>query len=282
LFRPGRRQDEVLRLCDRARWVSGIGRRAALVWKAATPGRLEHGSPPPTPKDEADSRSGAVIRSAASTIWSGLVQLHGLDRYGVYTLIGDTPVGPFRADAAAYRLCGNSTRWVALWARFCPTDSELLVNGYMYSGYTYETGETWLPPLKRAVVDAGGHLRLGYWKGNDTLQAAPLNVDLGQFRKIHPQEANADCSCKLLAANRLELQAQPERNSIVRRDLPTTIAVLDCPLDFPQGVVLTGTIQATCRIAGWSPRRSGSTLKKSRAKGPRSSCTATAGPRSAS
>jgi hypothetical protein len=117
----------------------------------------------------------------------------------------------------------------------------------MYSGYTYETGETWLPPLKRAIVDAGGHLRLGYWKGNDALQGALLDVDLGKFRKVHPGETQADCSCKLVAANRLELQAQPERDSFVRKDIPTTVAVLDSTLDFNRGVVLTGTIQATCR-----------------------------------
>jgi hypothetical protein len=204
--------------------------------------------PPPTPKDEGGFEVGGCHQIGGKYyLVGGWFNYMGFTGYGVYTLIGDTPVGPFHADAAAYRLCGNSTRWVALWARFCPTDADLLVNGYMYSGYTYETGETWLPPLKRAVVDAGGHLRLGYWKGNDALQGTPLNVDLGKFRKAHPEEAQADCSCKLLAANRLELQAQPERDSIVRTHVPTTVAVLDSELDFNRGVVLTGTIQATCR-----------------------------------
>lgn len=64
-----------------------------------------------------------------------------------------------------------------MWARFCETDAALLINGYMYSGYTYETGETWLPPLKKAVVDGNGHLRLGYWAGNDVLNGAPLTLD---------------------------------------------------------------------------------------------------------
>ncbi len=49
-------------------------------------------------------------------------------------------------------------------------------------------------------VQAGGKTKYyGYWKGNDTLQALPLNVDLGQFRKVYPEEAKTDCSCKLLA-----------------------------------------------------------------------------------
>ena len=83
----------------------------------------------------------------------------------------------------------------------------------MYSGYTYETGETWLPPLKRAVVDAGGHLRLGYWKGNDALQGSPLNVDLGKFRKVHPEEAQE----RLLRANsrpQTGSNSRPNRSAI--------------------------------------------------------------------
>ncbi len=209
--------------------------------------------PPPTPKDEGGFEVGGCHAIGGKYyLVGGWFNYMGSTGYGVYTLIGDTPVGPFRADAPAYRLCGNSTRWVALWARFCPAGSELLVNGYMYSGYTYETGETWLPPLKRAVVDAGGHLRLAYWKGNDALQTAPVNVDLGKFRQVYPATAKAADSnsagaCKLVAANRLELLAQPERDSITRRDLSTTVAVLEMPLDFNRGVVFAGTIHATCR-----------------------------------
>ena len=75
---------------------------------------------------------------------------------------------------------------MALWARFCPTDTDLLVNGYMYDGYTYETGNTWLPPLKKAVVDAGGHLRLGYWQGNEAIKGTPANVDLSACQQLFP------------------------------------------------------------------------------------------------
>ncbi|MHB8969254.1 MAG: hypothetical protein ACYC3X_03515 [Pirellulaceae bacterium] len=117
---------------------------------------------------------------------------------------------------------------------------------YMYSGYTYETGETWLPPLKKAVVDPGGHLRLGYWKGNDALQGAPVTVDLSTCRKIFPDAAQGECSCHVVA-NRLEIQAQPERNSILRTNIPTTVAILDNTFDFNRGVVIEGTLQATCR-----------------------------------
>ncbi len=115
----------------------------------------------------------------------------------------------------------------------------------MYSGYTYETGETWLPPLKRAMVDAGGHLRLGYWQGNEAIKAASITVDLNGCTRVYPTVASDDCSCTA-TASRLAVQAQPERNSILRTNIPTTVAMLDTTFDFEQGVVVEGTIQATC------------------------------------
>jgi hypothetical protein len=203
--------------------------------------------PPPTPPDEGGFEVGGCHAiDGRYYLVGGWFNYMGATGYGVYTLTSDTPVGPFRADAAAYRLCGNSTRWVALWARFCQTDAELLVNGYMYSGYTYETGDTWLPPLKKAVVDSGGHLRLGYWKGNEVIKGTPAAVDLSACKKVYPDAAQADCVCSAVA-DRLDIQAQPERNSILRTNLSTTVAVLDSPIDFRRGVVIEGTMQATCR-----------------------------------
>jgi hypothetical protein len=166
--------------------------------------------------------------------------------YGVFTLVANSPNGPFVADSAAYRLCGNSTRWVALWARFCPMNEDVLVNGYLYSGYSYETGETWLPPLKKAIVDPQGHLRLGYWKGNDVLHGAFASVDFSQCRKVYPNGKHGDCRV-IANGNRLELQAQPEQNSLLRFHVPRTVAVLDDKVDCRKGIVVEGTIQATCR-----------------------------------
>jgi hypothetical protein len=203
--------------------------------------------PPPTPPDEGGFEIGGCHEiDGRYYLVGGWFNYMGCTGYGVYTLISETPRGPFRADAAAYRLCGNSTRWVALWARFCRTDKDLLVNGYMYSGYTYETGGTWLPPLKKAVVDSGGHLRLGYWSGNDALKAAPVNVDLSTCNKVYPGEANRDCVCSA-TTNRLDIRAQPERSSGARTNVPITVAVLKDTLDCGKGVVVEGTIQATCR-----------------------------------
>lgn len=213
-----------------------------LHWSGMAQPQVDWGAvpPPPTPPDEGGFEVGGCQEIGGKYyLVGGWFNYMGATGYGVYTLTADSPRGPFRPDAAAYRLCGNSGRWVALWARFCPTDKEVLVNGYMYSGYTYETGETWLPPLKKAVVDSGGHLRLGYWQGNEALKGAPLGVDLGASSMVFPGGAGSGCSSGM-ADDRLEVQAQPERNSIMRTDIPTTFAVLDGGLDFTKGVVIEG------------------------------------------
>ena len=116
----------------------------------------------------------------------------------------------------------------------------------MHRGYSYETGETWFPPLKKAIVDPQGHLRLGYWKGNDALPGAFANIDFSKCRRVYPSDENGNC--RLIAdGNRLELQAQPEQNSLDRLTVPRTVAVLEHKVDCSQGIVVEGTIRATCR-----------------------------------
>ena len=219
-----------------------------LHWSGKPHPKIDWGvfPPPPTLADEGELEIGGCHEiNGKYYLVGGWFNYMGGTGYGVYTLVADAPSGPFRADAAAYRLCGNSTRWVAMWARFCQTNKDLLINGYMYSGYSYETGETWLPPLKRAVVDSGGHLRLGYWKGNEILKSTPSTPDLRTCKKIYPNDANKDCRVNT-ANDRLEILAHPERNSLTRVDIPTTLAVLDGTLDSGKGVVVEGTLRATC------------------------------------
>jgi hypothetical protein len=220
-----------------------------IHWTGRPQGAIDWGTvpPPPTLRDEGVFEIGGCheIRGKYYLL-GGWFNYMGSTGYGVYTLVADSPLGPFRPDEAAYRLCGNSGRWVALWARFCQTDRDLLVNGYMYDGHTYETGATWLPPLKTARVDAAGHLRLGYWKGNDALKGAAESLNLAACRKAYPGDANRDCRCDA-TANRLTVHARPERNSTERTSVQTTVAVLDRALDCGKGVVIEGTLQATCR-----------------------------------
>jgi hypothetical protein len=135
---------------------------------------------------------------------------------------------------------------VALWARFCRLPHELLVtNSYMYSGFTYETGETWLPPLKRAKVDDEGHLRLEYWRGNEAIKGRRIPLELANCTPAFPD--GGEPTLTLASPDGLRIHAGPERSSILRLDLPSTVVVLNDPVDFIAGVVLEGTITVTCR-----------------------------------
>lgn len=220
-----------------------------IRWSGKPPLTIDWGvfPPPPTPKDEGLLEIGGCHQIGDRFyLVGGWFNYMGHTGYGVFTLVARSPRGPFIADSGAYRLCGNSTRWVALWARFCPMKEELLVNSYMYSGYSYESGETWLPPLKKAIVDPQGHLRLGYWKGNDALHGAFTNIDFSKCTRVYPSDENGNC--RMIAnGGRLELQAQPEQNSLLRLTVPRMVAVLEHKVDCSQGIVVEGMIRATCR-----------------------------------
>jgi len=204
---------------------------------------------PPTDPEDGLFEIGSCARIGTDFyLLGGWFNYMGATGYGVYTLKSPSPAGPFTTDAGAYRLCGNSTRWVSLWARFCHTHQELLVNSYMYSGYSYETGEAWLPPLKKAVVDANGHLRLGYWLGNDALKGIPVPLDMQRLHLVQPKQATSDCRLSCWQ-DQATLWAEPERGSFCRQPLSTTLAILDQQLDCQHGVVIEGTIRMNCNYS---------------------------------
>jgi hypothetical protein len=222
-----------------------------LAWEGLPPPVIDWNgqTPPPSPLDEGLFEiGGCEIIDGKTYLLGGWFNYFGYPGYGVFTLIGDSPTGPFRVDPVAYRLCGNTGRWVALWARFVRAQPDMLINGYMYDGFTYETGDTYLPPLKKAIIDQG-HLRLGYWKGNDRLKGNIWPIDLNRINLTFPKETSG-CSWHLTDYG-IELEAAPYLPShgkgIRRLKVPTAIAMLDQPFDAQQGLVLEGTIRATTR-----------------------------------
>jgi hypothetical protein len=204
---------------------------------------------PPIPKDEGPFEVGGCQEiDGKYYLVGGWFNYMGHTGYGTYTLVGDSPVGPFRPDPVAYRLCGNSTRWVALWARFCRTPQELLVtNSYMYSGYSYESGETWLPPLKRAEVDRGGHLRLAYWQGNSAAKGSEVCIDPAGCLQVYPVADEPIPSAN--GSGSLCIEAGQERPSWLRVDVASKVVLLNNTFDLRQGIVLEGKVRATCRDA---------------------------------
>ena len=101
--------------------------------------------------------------------------------YSCYTFVADSEDGPFRPDKEALRLCGFNGRKNALFvqalAAFCHNydapDEHLVSNSLVYD-LDQSGNNTWMLPLKRAVTDSDGHLRLAYFEKNDALKGAGL------------------------------------------------------------------------------------------------------------
>jgi len=140
--------------------------------------------------------------------------------YSMYTLVSDGPRGPFGPDAETYRLCGTSGKtvtWLAAWAR---GKGELLI-----SNYASFSSDKWVPtmlPLRKPVVDKDGHLRLGWWKGNEALKGERLKLE----------------------KNAVELNARDKNGNY-------QIVYLSETFDLDKGVVLEGRIRA--RPSGAEP-----------------------------
>lgn len=219
-----------------------------LDWTGVEPQEVDWDpfTPPPSIDDGLEI-GGCQPINGRYYLLGGWFNYAGLPGYGVYTLVGDSPAGPFRPDPV-FRLCGNSNRWVAMWARFCRTEHGPLINGYMYSGYSYETPDTWLPPLKEPVVDAAGHLRLHYWRGNEALKEDRRSLSPQKSVQVFPSARSVDARFSV-NDDRLAVIAGPAvsaERSMAPADMATTIVLLDSRLDFDRGVLVEGVIEASC------------------------------------
>jgi hypothetical protein len=143
--------------------------RDGITWEAMPPARTSWGA---TPKRAYLEYGGCERIGGKHYLIGGVHEYMGNKGYAMYTFVADHPRGPFRPDAEAFRLCGNSGKfvaWLAAWAR---GKDELLISNYA-SPHPYDRAP-WLLPLRKPVVDKNGHLRMAWWKGNETLKGRPL------------------------------------------------------------------------------------------------------------
>jgi hypothetical protein len=134
------------------------------------------------------------------------------------TLIADQPQGPFLPARKNFRLLSGHT----YFTRFLRTPHGLLVNHHASSfkpAPGFGDRQVYFSPLKSAVVDDEGVLRLGWWKGNERMKHEPIEV-------ISPNAAPGE---------------------------PATIAMLGNTFDTPAGIVLEGTLKLPDKAD--SPRR---------------------------
>jgi len=159
-------------------------------WEVLSPPKMDWGDVPPSLMEYSGCEriGGKYYLIGGQFIGSNL----GIDRsagYGIWTAISDHPRGPFRPDKNAYRLCGIQKRdeenmvWLAAWVR--GKDNELLV-----SNSVSIQRRTWMLPLRKAVVDSEGHLRLHWWPGNVALcgEEVPLKTDHVFLQAAEPEK----------------------------------------------------------------------------------------------
>lgn len=84
------------------------------------------------------------------------------------TLIAERPEGPFHAAKKNFRLLSGHT----YFSRFFPTPDGVLVNHHSIA----RDRQVYCAPLKQAVVDPDGTLRLGWWPGNDKMKHEAFKV----------------------------------------------------------------------------------------------------------
>jgi hypothetical protein len=153
----------------------------------------------------------------------GCSQYMGNFGYSVYTLVSDDPTGPFVPDKDAYRLCGSSGQdgiwgWQFL-AAMANCNGDLLLSQYAWlsdspsghAGIPPSNGQVWFVPIKKAVVDTAGHLRMAYWSNNDAARGTPISLDFSRTVRIFtsrgldggakPQANGSDGTLDLATAN---------------------------------------------------------------------------------
>lgn len=148
-------------------------------WTAHKPPVIEWGDIPPI-----NCLEGGGMEKIGDKYYyiGGFVGYAGSYGYGLYTFVSDSPEGPFKPDKEAFRLCGfdrlEGRVFIQNLAAFARGKDELLISNAVDAGGAYDI---WLLPLRKAVVDDMGHLRLAYWEQNDYVKGREIHVTPEKF-----------------------------------------------------------------------------------------------------
>lgn len=140
-----------------------------LQWEALAPPRFEWIGTSVMDNMEAGAveRIGIEYWMLAGT-WS-----HHEGKFGVVTFVASKPEGPFRPAQRNFFLLASPQK-AAYFARFFPHENEMLVNHHVMTC----DDARFFAPLKRAVRDENGTLRLHFWPQNEAAKGEPINVSV--------------------------------------------------------------------------------------------------------
>jgi len=131
-----------------------------ITWKALEPPKVDAGYPV----------TGMGEVGAIEKIGDRYVMLFGVYAH-METLWAGTPQGPFTA-ATRNRVCLDGLPHT-YFARFFPSPAGLLVCHHSIA----RDEQVYFAPLKSALVDNEGTLRLGWWKGNEKMKHQPIEFN---------------------------------------------------------------------------------------------------------
>ena len=129
-----------------------------VTWKAL---------PPPKVEGAVEGEVGA-IEKIGSKYYMMFGQNGSLQGGQMITLVADQPSGPFHAARNNKALLSGNT----YFSRFLATPDALLVNHHAIA----RDDQVYFAPLKQAVLDKEGTLRLCWWKGNEKMKHQRIEV----------------------------------------------------------------------------------------------------------
>ena len=227
-------------------------------------GREWHWLPPPvfdwgnTPQQFMEVGGCERIRGRYYLILGARFNYMGNGGYSMFTFVSDGPTGPFRPDLEAFRLCGNShdlaefggTRGsIGVQTLGCfgrGKDGELLLTNYAPTLWDSAGEKISLTPLKKAVVDAGGHLRMGYWPGNEAMKGRNIPLELGNCVRVHPTDAD---EAHIIKGSGASLELKDKKVQFARGAGGGVVALMENRFDFAKGIILEGAM--TVIDEGW-------------------------------
>jgi len=183
------------------RWYKRTG-RWDCIWTISRPGGGLYGYWTATPKDETGGRFGfgqttdgvhwqalappKVVGMGGGEV--GVIEKIGAKYYMMFgnrgsmaTLTAASPQGPFHVAKKNVRLLAGHT----YFSRFFRVGKDVLANHHSIA----RNGQVYFAPLKAAVLDDEGTLRLGWWKGNEKMKHEAVAVTLppaGELGKTVP------------------------------------------------------------------------------------------------
>ena len=135
-----------------------------VTWNALEPPRIDWGDVAPMPEME----SGAVAK-IGDRYYTMLGSYHASEAHssGMFAFVAESPSGPFRPLGKNFEfLTSPLDRHYSYFTRFFPFGDALLVNYHAI----LSDAEVYFAPLKQAVVDADGIMRLAWWPQNGVVK----------------------------------------------------------------------------------------------------------------